>query len=95
MNRPGFGGASTEPGAIHSTLASRLRTAPASFHIDEFDEFTQTGWSVLVRGAADYVESTDMPADEARPHVGRGPAHAPHPHHPLRRLWPPAPAGLN
>lgn len=33
----------------HSTLASRLRAAPASFQIDEFDEYTQTGWNVLVR----------------------------------------------
>ena len=52
----------------HSTLASRLRTAPASFQIDEFDEYTQTGWSVLVRGSAAYVDPTDLPADEDRPH---------------------------
>jgi nitroimidazol reductase NimA-like FMN-containing flavoprotein (pyridoxamine 5'-phosphate oxidase superfamily) len=53
----------------HSTLASRLRAAPASFQIDEFDEYTETGWSVLVRGYAAYVESTDLPADDARPHT--------------------------
>ena len=53
----------------HSTLASRLRTAPASFQIDEFDEYTQTGWSVLVRGSAAYVDPTDLPADEDRPHT--------------------------
>ena len=53
----------------HSTLASRLRTAPASFQIDEFDEYTQTGWSVLVRGSAAYVDPTDLPADKDRPHT--------------------------
>jgi nitroimidazol reductase NimA-like FMN-containing flavoprotein (pyridoxamine 5'-phosphate oxidase superfamily) len=53
----------------HSTLASRLRTAPASFQIDEFDEYTQTGWSVLVRGSAAYVDPTDLPADEDRTHT--------------------------
>lgn len=51
----------------HSTLASRLRAAPASFQIDEFDEYTQTGWSVLVRGYAAYVDPTDLPAEEGRP----------------------------
>src|SRR5690242_10788477 len=50
----------------HSTLASRLRTAPTSFQIDEY---TQTGWSVLVRGSAAYVDPTDLPADEDRPHT--------------------------
>lgn len=53
----------------HSTLASRLRAAPASFQIDEFDDYTQTGWSVLVRGEATYVDQSDLPADEDRPHT--------------------------
>jgi hypothetical protein len=33
------------------------------------DEYTQTGWSVLVRGSAAYVDPTDLPADEDRPHT--------------------------
>lgn len=53
----------------HSMLASRLRAAPASFQLDEFDEYTQTGWSVLVRGSAGYVDPTDLPAYEDRPHT--------------------------
>jgi hypothetical protein len=53
----------------HSTLASRLRAAPAYFQIDEFDEYTKTGWSVLVRGSGAYVDPTDLPADEDRPHT--------------------------
>ena len=54
----------------HSTLARHLRDAPASFEVDEFDDYTQSGWSVLVRGNATYVESADLPGeDEARPHA--------------------------
>ena len=53
----------------HSTLAGHLRDALASFQVDEFDEYTETGWSVLVRGQASYVEHADLPADEDRPHA--------------------------
>ena len=44
-----------------SALASRLRSGPVSFQVDEFDEFTQTGWSVLLRGHASYVEADEHP----------------------------------
>jgi uncharacterized protein len=53
----------------HSNLAGRLRGAPASFELDEFDAYTETGWSVLVRGRASYVEHGDLPPDENRPHA--------------------------
>jgi hypothetical protein len=53
----------------HSSLAGHLRDAPASFQIDEFDDYTQTGWSVLVRGIAAYVDPTDLPGDNDRPHT--------------------------
>ena len=54
----------------HSTLARHLRSAPASFQIDDFDDFNQTGWSVLVRGDAAHVDNADLPADdEGRPHA--------------------------
>lgn len=36
----------------HTELARRLRPGRASFQIDEYDESTGTGWSVLVRGVA-------------------------------------------
>lgn len=45
----------------HSTLARHLRAVGASFQLDEFDDYTQTGWSVLVRGDADYVDPADPP----------------------------------
>jgi nitroimidazol reductase NimA-like FMN-containing flavoprotein (pyridoxamine 5'-phosphate oxidase superfamily) len=53
----------------HSNLARHLRAGPASFQVDEFDDFTQTGWSVLVRGQAGYVDPADLPGHEDRPHT--------------------------
>ena len=48
----------------HSTLATHLRSARASFEIDDFDDYNQSGWSVLVRGNAAYVETADLPDDD-------------------------------
>ena len=54
----------------HSTLARNLRSAPASFQIDDFDDYNQTGWSVLVRGNASHVDSADLPTNDSdRPHA--------------------------
>lgn len=50
----------------HSTLALNLRSARASFEIDEFDDYNQSGWSVLVRGDAEYVDPAEVP-DDPRP----------------------------
>ena len=53
--------------SAHSMLAGHLRGAPASFQVDELDDFTETGWSVLIRGQASYVEHADLRADQDRP----------------------------
>lgn len=45
----------------HASLAPHLRSADASFQIDEFDDYTQSGWSVLLRGHATYVDIADHP----------------------------------
>jgi hypothetical protein len=50
-----------------STLARYLKSGPASFQIDDYDEYTQSGWSVLVRGDAAYIESDDLPPEDDRP----------------------------
>ena len=50
----------------HSTLAPHLRSERASFEIDDYDDYNQSGWSVLVRGNAAYVEAADLP-DSDRP----------------------------
>jgi hypothetical protein len=52
----------------HSVLGRRLQGARASFEIDDVDDYNQSGWSVLVRGDASYVDSADLPADAGRPH---------------------------
>jgi hypothetical protein len=51
----------------HSVLAHHLRGGAASFQIDDFDSYTQSGWSVLVRGEASYVDSGDLPEGSHRP----------------------------
>ena len=52
--------------SARTTLAAHLMHGPASFEIDEIDDFTQSGWSVLVRGAAEAVEDpATLPDDLA------------------------------
>jgi len=51
----------------HSSLAQHLRAGPAAFQVDEFDEYTQSGWSVLVRGTAEFVSYDELPDPDARP----------------------------
>ena len=51
----------------HSTLARNLRSAPASFEVDEFDDYNESGWSVLVRGDAAYVDAAELPDEDNRP----------------------------
>ena len=53
----------------HSALARHLNASPASFQVDDYDDYNQSGWSVLVRGQASYVETADLPDDQARPHT--------------------------
>lgn len=64
-----------------NTLGRHLAFATVAFQVDEFDDYTQSGWSVLVRGIATYVPyeelaRTDAPlpypwADGSRPLVIR------------------------
>jgi len=51
----------------HSELARSLRSTRASFQIDDFDVYQQSGWSVLVRGAAAYVDPAELPDSDDRP----------------------------
>ena len=51
----------------HSTLARHMKATSASFQIDEYDDNNKSGWSVLVRGDAAYVDSTDLPDRDERP----------------------------
>ncbi len=51
----------------HSELARRFAGGPATFQIDEFDEYTESGWSVLVRGRAELVRGEELPESDDRP----------------------------
>lgn len=50
--------------SAHNIIAQHLNGRAAAFEIDDVDEFTRSGWSVLVRGSACFVEAVgDVPAD--------------------------------
>jgi hypothetical protein len=52
--------------APHNSIARHVRNRPVSFVVDDLDEFNRSGWSVLVRGTARFVDSVrDLP--EGRP----------------------------
>ena len=79
----------------HSTLASRLRTAPRVLSDRRVrrvhpDRLERPG--PRIRG----LRRPDRPAGRRRPpaHMGGGPALAPHPNHSTRDLGPPSPARL-
>ena len=46
-----------------SRLARYLNDGPASFQVDEIDDFLQAGWSVLVTGVAQWVTDTEELSD--------------------------------
>ncbi|HVH93565.1 MAG: pyridoxamine 5'-phosphate oxidase family protein [Nocardioidaceae bacterium] len=48
-------------------LARNLRSGRASFELDDFDHYTESGWSVLVRGDADHVEPANFSDVDGRP----------------------------
>ena len=52
----------------HTSLGRHAQSATVAFEVDEIDEFIQSGWSVLVRGPAEYVDPDDLPtAPDSRP----------------------------
>jgi uncharacterized protein len=46
--------------SAYSSLARNAPSAPVAFEIDMVDEFTQSGWSVLVRGRTSVVEGQEL-----------------------------------
>ena len=52
--------------APDNTLGRHLEgNPPVAFEVDDFDAYTQTGWSVLVRGTATSMGTDDVSRDEA------------------------------
>jgi uncharacterized protein len=48
----------------HNSVARYVDSSLVAFEVDEFDDFTQTGWSVLVRGMASFVAADELSRDE-------------------------------
>jgi len=51
----------------HNVIAANIGGRTAAFEVDEIDDFTQSGWSVLVRGTARFVDSVDEVPGYVRP----------------------------
>jgi uncharacterized protein len=50
-----------------NTLGRHLDNARVAFEVDEFDDYTQSGWSVLLRGVASFVADDELAGDQRRP----------------------------
>jgi len=48
----------------HSELGRSMVQGPVAFEVDQFDDLSQTGWSVLVQGAAAYDDPEATPSRE-------------------------------
>ena len=46
-----------------NSIGRHLDRARVAFEVDEFDDYTQSGWSVLVRGTATFVGPDDLSRD--------------------------------
>jgi nitroimidazol reductase NimA-like FMN-containing flavoprotein (pyridoxamine 5'-phosphate oxidase superfamily) len=53
--------------APQNTVARHILSGPAAFEVDETDDYTESGWSVLVRGRASFVEFDELPESGSRP----------------------------
>jgi uncharacterized protein len=55
--------------AAHNSLAANLNGAAAAFEVDDIDEYLESGWSVLIKGYASFVEDIDDTARDPRMHL--------------------------
>jgi hypothetical protein len=51
----------------YSALGHHLRVDVAAFQVDEIDDFTESGWSVLASGTVDPVDPDELTGIEDRP----------------------------
>lgn len=52
----------------HSELGRSMAHGSVAFQVDDFDDFSQSGWSVLVHGSAQYDDSSDgLPGEPPSP----------------------------
>ncbi len=57
----------------YGKLGRHMQGSQVAFEVDQIDESTGAGWSVLVRGRAGYVDPLDLPETGARPASWREP----------------------
>jgi uncharacterized protein len=50
-----------------TTIGRHLDSAAVAFEVDEFDDYTQSGWSVVLRGVASFVADDELAPDQHRP----------------------------
>lgn len=48
-------------------LGRRMVRGQVAFQVDDFDEFNQSGWSVLMQGSVEYDADAPWPEDRSRP----------------------------
>jgi nitroimidazol reductase NimA-like FMN-containing flavoprotein (pyridoxamine 5'-phosphate oxidase superfamily) len=53
--------------APSTALGHHLRLDTAVFQVDEVDDYTESGWSVMLRGTVDPVEGQDLTGIDQRP----------------------------
>ncbi|MFJ9390029.1 pyridoxamine 5'-phosphate oxidase family protein [Nocardioides sp. NPDC101246] len=53
--------------APRTALADHVGAGPVSYQIDEFDSYTSSGWSVLARGTAEFVDGVWLAAHDLEP----------------------------
>jgi uncharacterized protein len=52
----------------HSDLGQHLLEEPrVCYQVDDFDEFNQSGWSVLIQGLATIIQPSDLPTTAEHP----------------------------
>ncbi|MGH3361435.1 MAG: pyridoxamine 5'-phosphate oxidase family protein [Nocardioides sp.] len=54
--------------SAHNTLGRHLDGATVALEVDDFEDYTQSGWSVLVRGIASFVPHDDLPDGGNQPY---------------------------
>ncbi|SDK54133.1 Nitroimidazol reductase NimA, pyridoxamine 5'-phosphate oxidase superfamily [Nocardioides sp. YR527] len=53
--------------APRTALADHVGAGQVSYQIDEFDSYTSSGWSVLARGTAEFVDGVWLAAHDLEP----------------------------
>jgi nitroimidazol reductase NimA-like FMN-containing flavoprotein (pyridoxamine 5'-phosphate oxidase superfamily) len=51
----------------HTTLGRHLPHTTAAFQVDDIDDYTETGWSVLLRGTTTPLTTDELPPTPHRP----------------------------